>query len=384
MRVLIVNYEFPPLGGGAATASWHISRELAKKGCEVTVLTSRFKGLKRSEVIDGVKILRIPVVRRRKDRCSVGEMITFMVSGMVSGLKVMKREKIDATLAFFTIPCGHIGLLGRWLRGIPYVVSLRGGDVPGAMGKELDMYHKICLPMTKLIWENARFIAANSKGLVELAQKSYKGNILLIRNGVDVEFFSPLERENVAKRKLIFVGRLSREKDLPTLLNAVKVLNEKRQFPFELETIGDGPERKPWEDEAKELHVAQMVTFRGWLDRETVRNEYRNADIFVLPSLGEGMPNVVLEAMASGLPVVATRVRGIVDLVEDGVSGFLFEPRNAEALMEKLALLLENDALRMKMGKAARQRAKEFSWERVAEEYRNLLADAIKAKEGNE
>lgn len=373
MRTIIINYEYPPLGGGAATATYYIARELARLGDEIAVITSHFKNLPRYETQDGIRIIRIPVWRKRADRCSVHEMMTFIVNSSFRAVPLIRKLKGEAILIFFSIPCGHVGLLARWIYGVPYIVSLRGGDVPGFMGRELAFYHSLARPLTKLIWKNASFVVANSEGLLELARNTMpRLHFELIPNGVDTEFFTPSERKNRNRTRILFAGRLYVQKDLPTLLRASDFL-VKRGREIEVLIVGDGPERERLVSLVRQMGLLEVVNFRGWLDRTMMRSIYSEADVFVLPSIDEGMPNVVLEAMASGIPVVVTRVRGNVDLVEDGVNGFLFEPGDAEELKRLLEKVVDDEKLRVQIGKNARKKAEQYSWQRTAEKYREIL-----------
>lgn len=380
VRVLIINYEFPPLGGGAATATRNLARSLARLDCSVTVMTSAFGDLPRREEMDGFVVQRIPVWRRRQDQCSVPEMCTFIASGLFHGYRLLSRRDFDAALAFFTIPCGPIPLFTKWTLGIPYLVSLRGGDVPGAQGAQLAMYHRLCLPATRAIWRHAAFVVANSTGLQELAQKAYPGHeILLIPNGVDTRFFTPgLQKTPPCPgTRLAFVGRLSPEKDLPTLFDALGALPPETAGQWTLDVIGDGPERRRWEQHAARLGLDDRIHFRGWMSREQVRDVYRGVDFFVLPSRDEGMPNVVLEAMASGLPIIASRIRGNVDLVEEDQNGLLFEPGNATELRRALERMIGSPQSRERWGAESRWRAEQRSWDDVAQRYLRLFEEAV-------
>lgn len=379
-RIFIINYEFPPLGGGAATATQYVSRELVKMGSEVLVLTSRYRDLPREEVIDGVNIIRIPVLRKQKDRCSIPEMISFMASSSWFGFKHLKRYKPDAAITFFSIPCGHVGLLGKWFFKTPYIVSLRGGDVPGFMGKELAFYHKITLPFTKIIWKNAEFVVGNSRGLVDLAQKHSKKKIRMIPNGVDTELFRPEEKSRNDKFQFLFVGRLSVQKDVPTLLRSAKNLKEEAGPGFRVSLIGGGPLKSSLEEMSQNLDIEDVVDFCGWRERREVRKAYRNSDAFILPSIDEGMPNVVLEAMASGLPVIATRIKGNVELVENGENGYLFETGDYTELTQKMKKVMKDTELRNRMKVASRSRAEKFSWQSVAYEYFQLIKQMVTKK----
>lgn len=380
VRVLIINYEFPPLGGGAATATRNLARALARLECGVTVMTSAFGDLPRHEEMDGFTVRRIPVWRRRRDQCSVPEMCTFIASGLYHGYRLLSRRDFDVALAFFTIPCGPIPLFAKWILGIPYLVSLRGGDVPGFFHKELALYHVLCLPATRLIWRGATYVMANSTGLRDLARKnSPHRDILLIPNGVDTHFFTPPapgKKKNTGVR-LAFVGRLSPQKDLLTLLEALKDLPPETAGQWTLDVIGDGPERRRLEQHAARLGLEGRVDFRGWMSREQVRDVYREVDFFVLPSRDEGMPNVVLEAMASGLPIIASRIRGNVDLVESEQNGLLFEPGDAADLRRSLECMIGSPESRERWGAESRRRAEKRSWDDVARQYLCLLEKAV-------
>jgi len=381
MRILMINYEFPPLGGGAASASFHIARELARMNCRVTLMTSQFRSLLARETIEGADIIRIPVWRKRADRCSVPEMISFMLSGSYYGLRIMKREKPDAILAFFSIPCAHIGLLGKWFRGIPYVISLRGGDVPGTQPEQLAGFHAITKPIIKMLWRNAAAVVANSKGLGALAKQTLPNlDVKVIPNGVDLERYSPREEGNYAASpavRFLFVGRASPEKNLS---EAFAGLKDCPSPDWSFSVIGDGPQLPRWKKEAEELGLGARVEFSGWKPKEDMPRIYKDCDVFIFPSTSEGMPNAVLEAMASGLPIVATRIRGNEDLVEHEVSGFLYEPGDRNALVSSLTRLVNNGDLRRRMGQAARCRAEMFSWKRTAEEYFKLLHQLVEQR----
>ena len=193
----------------------------------------------------------------------------------------------------------------------------------------------------------------------------------LIPNGVDTEWFTPSERKTRSRIKILFAGRLNVEKDLPTMLKATDLL-VKSGRDIGVEIVGDGPERERLVSMVKQMGLQDVVNFNGWVDRSMMRTIYSEADIFVLPSIDEGMSNVVLEAMASGMPVVVTRIRGNVDLVEDGVNGFLFEPGDVNALKNLLEKVLD-EKIRHQMGEKSRKKAEQYSWRRTAEKYHDLL-----------
>ena len=171
---------------------------------------------------------------------------------------------------------------------------------------------------------------------------------------------------NVIRRSEIVVGaagRLVDIKGLSDLVRAIAVLSS--EFPdLRLEIAGDGPELNNLQEEARRLSLLGRVRFLGW--QEDIRSIYRNWDIFAMPSLTEGFPMAALEAMGEGLPIVATNVGGLPELIEDGITGLLVPPSNAEELAQALRNLILDSKRRQEMGAAGWRRACEhFSIERM-------------------
>jgi glycosyltransferase involved in cell wall biosynthesis len=143
--------------------------------------------------------------------------------------------------------------------------------------------------------------------------------------------------------------------------------------PVELEIVGDGPERERLADQSAALGLADRVHFAGWVDRSALLDHYHRADVFVLPSRYEGMPNVILEAMACGLPILATRTAGNEELVEPGRNGRLFAIGDADGLAAALEEALDPNGPGTAWGRASRELALGRSWEAVARQYLVLI-----------
>jgi glycosyltransferase involved in cell wall biosynthesis len=372
-RLLLINYEFPPLGGGAGTATFNIARELAAQGAEVTVMTSAFQGLPRRERLHGYDVLRIPTLRRRKDRCSVAEMIVFMLSACCHCWPILWRCRPTTVIAFFGIPCGPIAFLIRLVARTPYIISLRGGDVPGYLAHELGFYHRLTAPLTRIVWRHAKDVVANSNGLRDLAARADPSvDIKMIPNGVDLTAFRSGRRQN-DMAAILFAGRLHRTKGLDTLLKALAQLPPALRPAWRLIVVGDGPERQPLAQLADELGLGSQVIFMGWIDRADLAGIYADADIFAYPSQEEGMPNAVMEAMAASLPVIGTRTRGSDEVIVDGTTGMLVEYGDIPALAVAVSQLLSDRDLRQRLGAAGRARVEaSFSWRATAAAYLEL------------
>lgn len=374
MHILILNSEFPPVGGGAGTASAHIARSMAAMGHRVTVLTTRFADLPRREERDGYAIIRLPAPRRHPHRSSTGEQLAFMLAATLWGLPWTLRLKPNGVLAFFGAPGGVAAWVWSWLRRLPYVVSLRGGDVPGFRPYDFALEHSLLKPLLRRVWRQAAAVVANSQGLRRLAAAFEPGiPIEVIPNGVDTERFAA-EPESWSPPRLLFVGRIVYQKGLDILLEA---LARTGSTDWQLSLVGDGPEIELLRDQALRLGVAEQLRYLGWQDRDSLPALYRAHNLFVYPSRHEGMPNAVLEAMASGLPVVATRIAGNEELVLHERTGLLVPPEDPDALAAALGSLFPDSQRRRAMGAAGRKLAVDsYSWERSARGYLDLFTSA--------
>ena len=437
MRILIVNYEFPPIGAGGGKASQKIAACLVDMGHTVRVITSRptqlysffgnvcvllglgfwiyliyakfafdedlsdhgftilgtlllligfilrhtgltwelvnpIRGLKPLEFINGVEVHRIPVLRQRREYCSTFEMGTFLLSGMWFSLFHAREFKPDVVHIFFGIPDGPIGWMLKRVYGLPYLISLRGADVPSDEVKRFAKHYSVLRPLVRWLWRDADAVVAVSNGLRDYAfQTTPDLPIQVIPNAIELSVFTPpLHRNGEGPVKLLFVGRFNAFKNVEKLIEAVGRLKEMGINNFELHLVGEGERRSSVERLVIDKGLTRQVQFLGWVDRSAIVERYRQADLFVTATTWEGMPNTVLEGMACGLPVVATRASGLEELVKDGVNGYLVNINDISALAERMAQLINNPHERQRMSKESRTIAeREFAWEYITERY---------------
>ena len=372
MNLLLINYEYPPIGGGAANATWHLARELTATGHRVTVLTAAFQGLNGWRDEYGVNVFRCRSARKQQGTSTILEMLAHIVSAGVSLPSIVRHAKIDAIIVFFLFPGGPIGLLAYLLFRIPYLVALRGGDVPGADPRLLWM-HALLAPVRKLIYRTSAGIVANSAGLKVIAQHSDWVDIQVIPNGVDTDSFQPAALRhygNNAVFQLLYAGRFQPEKNLSFLFHELAKLSDCMRSSLTIHMVGEGPQKDDLEEIAKKSGFSDRVTWHGWLDRAQMQAMYRRVDGLVMPSRYEGMSNVILEAMASGLPVLASRVGGNIDLIQDGQTGYLFDLDSSRSFQDAFAKMVEKPDKSRKIGMLARQFVLgHLSWAQVANRY---------------
>jgi glycosyltransferase involved in cell wall biosynthesis len=382
MNILIINYEFPPVGGGGGIATAYIARELVRQGHAVSILTSHFRELRWREEIEGVQVHRVPVLRKRRDYCSVLEMATFIFTSLPMLCYLLLKHQYDLIHIFFGVPSGPLGYIAKKVFGIPYLIRMGGGDVPGFRPFQYKHLYTLLTPVLRLLWSNAAFLVANSDGLRAMAARVFPGlPIQVIPNGVDTHRFTNGHvRCPADKVRILFVSRLIKRKGLQFLIDAVPAIAAQANAPFVIKIVGDGPEKDAFVQQIEQLGVGYLFRFYEYVHHEKLPEYYLDADLFVLPSLAEGMPNVVLEALGSGLPVVATNIPGSEDLVQDGSNGFLVPPRDPDALAQALVALINDRPRRERMGRASKQIAANYTWSFVAEQYLDLYRRAVRIK----
>lgn len=364
MRILVVSHEFPPIGGGGANACYYLTRGFCGKGHEVTVITANYQGLPEREVIDGVEVIRVSSKRAHQEHCSFAEMLSYLMKAWPVANRMAKQKHYDICQVFFGIPSGPLGYLLKKKYHIPYVIRFGGGDIPGFQAR-FDKVYRLIAPFIRLIWKNADQMIANSEGLRKLACSFYdKKEISIITNGVDTDYYVPQENTGDGVN-LLFASRLIERKGLQFLLPQMRQIIEGCSVDIHLTVVGDGPYRSTLEELVRTEGIGEYVSFEGYQNREQIVNYYRNADIFLLPSQKEGMPNVVLEAMACGLPIVMTPCEGSAELVQD--NGVVID---REQFAREIIRICNDKELRLKMGQRSRQMAEErFSWKYVVEAY---------------
>ena len=275
----------------------------------------------------------------------------FLQAGCIAAELI--RNPVDAMHAHFGSSAARVANFVTMMTGTPYSFTAHAKDI----------YHQDVKPrsLTKKI-SAARYVVTvsqyNKRYLEEMIGNT-PSDIRVLYNGIDLERFKPLADRPTRKRHLLAVGRLVEKKGFDVLIKACAILKADG-IDFTCDIVGKGGLHDALSAQIKEQDVGDRVKLVGALPQEQVLDAYHEAEMFVLPCViaqdgnRDGLPTVLLEAMATGLPVVTTTVTGNVEIVEDGKNGLLAPPNNAEALADAIHYLLEDNERRERIGKAAR------------------------------
>jgi len=371
---LVLCHELPPVGGGSGNAALAVAREISKLH-DVTVITAAFQDLPRRETQGRLSILRVQAFRANVEGSTPFELAVFAFTAWIASWRFNRSKPFDGCLVFHATASAWAAWLLKKSCGVPYVLSLRGADVPGFVPEMYGKLHQRATRLTRLCWRGAMRVVANSPGLQKLAMQTADAwgvQIGLIPNGVDSKFFQPLSNESRDLRSLhgLFIGRLTEQKGLEYLLDGIETEKATLVGKLNIEIVGEGPLKTRLQQIVKTKSLDGIVTFTPWLDKKTILLKYQRADFLILPSLEEGMPNSMLEAMSCGLPVLATEIYGHAGLVKEGVTGFFAPPKDGEALGRLLVHLTSLERKKLaQMGEKARELVLGLDWGKIASMY---------------
>lgn len=341
MRILVFASYFLPHRGGLENYVYQTSKRLVERGHKVWVVTSKLKGMKDREVIDGIKVVRVPAFDILPHRLPLPFVLS--LSRKIGVVDVVVTHTRFYPLSFFG------GLYARYY-GIPWLHVEHGSKQVAYANPVVNATARVVDAVFGRWILNHAFVAGVSKASCVFAKKLGAKSCSILYNGVDTKFFDGKLKKHKGI-KIAFVGRLIKEKGVQDLLKAVKGLN------VEVVIVGKGP----FEKDLKKLGGK----FVGEKDSAGVREILSQSDILANPSYGEGLPTCVLEAGAMGLPVIATDVGGTSEIIDNGKNGFLVKPGDIKALRKSI-FQLNKASLREKFGKNLQKKVKEkFDWDSI-------------------
>jgi glycosyltransferase involved in cell wall biosynthesis len=355
-KVVHVCAHYPPYLGGLEKVVQSLASYRARLGLPVEVLTSEPGG----QAPDAAFVQRLG---------SFHFAHTTVMPSLVPKLLRLKSDSVVHLHVSQAYTSEAVYLAGL-VKKVPYVAHMHIDVGPsGSAGFLLHAYKPFILGPVLRGAEVVVVFTEEQKRVIGSKYRLDPQRIEVIPNGVETTFFSTHHRVRPPRPRLLFVGRLAVQKNVELLLHALDGISEK----FETTLVGDGELEGELRALAEKLQL-RNVRFHGRADGAALIDLFRQADMFVLPSEREGMPLVLLEAMAMGLPTVATDIAGNRDIVIDGENGRLVPLNDAAAMRRALIELVADEALYRRMSESARQSAERYTWDAVGEEFEDVYA----------
>ena len=386
MKICYITPGYLPLTGGTEIAIQEIGKRLVKKGCDISIITQDVETLNSYEFIDGIEIYRIS---RKPGKIGF---ITWQLKILKRIKELDKNKNFDILHQFHLISLGGASILAKKSLDTPLVTSLMGFDTYDP----IDPVPKIFNPYIALIMNNSDVVTSPSADLVGYAKKQgLKRDAIVIPHGVALNEFYPDNNSNKIRKNfgilddeimVLSLQRLHKLKGVEYVINAIPAINEKSSN-VKFVIVGTGPEKERLEGLVKKLNIEDKVIFTGFVSHGEKLSLFSSCDIFAFHSNYESFGIVLVEAMASGKPVISTDVGAIPEIVDDGKTGIIVPPGDSKALAEAILRLVRDRDLRMKMGMEGRKKAeREYDWDRIVERYEKIyesLRNEVKCLQNN-
>jgi len=400
MKVLVTASTFPRWKNDS-TPSFvlDLCKNLKKEGIDIIALAPHYPGAKFEEVLEGVKVYRFPYLwpykyqkvcydggilpNLKRSHLAKFQLPLFFFFELYYTLKLILTEKVDCVNSHWVIPQGLVGALSGKLLGVKHLPTIHAADLFSL--EKMPFKNNIA----SFIFKNSTAVVVVSSQLKErfsnlLSGQKAKSKIHVIPMGIDTEVFKPKKNVRQLKSKYgitskfvaLAIGRFVEKKGFEYAIRAMKLVTAKTKN-ISLILIGDGPLRKQLENLVSELDLKDYVKFVGWADKNTLVDYYSLADVVLVPSIvtdsgdTEGMPVVVLEALAMGKPIIASNVGGISDFIESGKNGFLVAQKNSNQIVDKLQILTNDKKLSILFFRNSIRMQK--SWQDVTKKYVSLI-----------
>jgi len=367
MKIAIIVYKFlPEKIGGTEVATYYTAKYLSELGHEIHVITTSLDHKNSNNDDETFIIHRVPTLGAEPVNAILFQML--VVKKIVS----IKPDIIHVQ----NIALGLSAWVVKKYFKTPYLVYGRGSDVYGSWPLK-----KI---ISKVVLRTADAVVALSENMRREIKNIEQRDVIIIPNGIELGRFQYESKDSIRKtlkfndedKIIIFVGNLRKVKGVEYLIESMKEITEKEKNA-KLIILGDGEERSDLEELVSTLFMDKYIKFLGRISNESIPKYMMASDLFVLPSVSESFGIVNLEAMASGLPIVATKVGGVPEIIKENINGLLVEPRNSIDLSLKIIKLLHNQPLAKKISNNNKSYVKNFSWVSVILKLNNVYIDII-------
>ncbi len=378
-NILILNYEYPPLGGGAGVCTRFEAEGLAKLGHQVTVITTWFAGEDEISQTDNLKIVRLKSKRKYEFKSNPIEMLSWVRFVKNYSDDNISDNEYDICLANFAIPGGIVAKHIKKNRKIPYIIISHGQDIPFFFPSQMLKFHLVTYFWIKNIVKHSKKLVLLSSEMKKNADKFVgKKNVsinTIIPNGCNTVVFKPDFIKKSKEFKIIFVGRLVAQKSPFVFLDALKLLKNNTKINFNVNILGDGVLKPKMEEFVANNNLSENVNFKGWVTKDEMINNYQSANLQVISSADEAMSIAALESLSAGLYVISTPVSGNTELIKAGMNGDFFSFNNSVELASKMedyheTKFMSNWQIETKFLDDFRNK---YDWNVIAKQYEELI-----------
>jgi glycosyltransferase involved in cell wall biosynthesis len=383
LKILILNYEYPPLGGGAGIVSQHLAAEFIGSGHQVTVLTTWFEGEAELYAENNLTVIRLLAKRKHSHQSNPYEMYDWMKKAKKYAREHFHQGLFDVCLANFTLPGGAVAQYMKQLYNLPFVVLSHGHDIPWFSPRQMLVWH---LLFNRII---RKVMLDSSYNIVLTDQLKAKADTFIGRRHAEKNKVIPNGVFPLTLRKgfnssdriinALFVGRLVDQKDPLTVVRSFQKLQQ-ADIPVYLKIIGDGYLKKEVEDYIY-INSLKNIEVLGKISQSRVMDEYATAHLLFAPSREEAMSLAVLEAVSGGIYVIATRISGNKDIILDDVNGNFVSYGDADDIAEKTTKFYEQKFLmNYQYPEFVRNYMQvNYSWKNAAGKYLSLFEKMVRA-----
>ena len=369
MKILVLNYEYPPIGGGAAPVSKDLAIELAKRGHAVTVLTMKYGELPEQSMEEGVEVFRLPCLRKNKSSCSPAEQLSYLYAVRKFMETHEKFQSYDLCHVHFVIPTAEAARYIKRKYGIPYIITAHGSDVEGHnRKKQVLLMHRILRSSWRKIVADSYYTISPSVYLMERMINNFPtGKYKYIPNGIDYELFCELNKISKKEKRILVMGRIQKFKNVQFIIKAFSKINAYKDWKMDI--VGDGPYRKEIEKLISDCKLEERICMAGWLDNksEKLLDYLRKASVYVSASQFENCPMSVIEASVTGCyPLISDIPAHRQMLSEEHLFSISDEKDLIAKLEKRMALGAINYTNDMK----------KFDWKIIVAQYEEIMREA--------
>jgi len=385
-RILVFSLAYEPFLGGAELAL----KEIIKRNTNIKfdLITLRFdSNLPRFEQKDNLSVYRVGFSKKSPIAEELVKLPMYLVKvfypilACLKALSLHKKNNYHAMWSMMAYAGFAAALFKLFKPDVRYALTLQEGDTIEHMTGRWRI--RAVYPILKMVFTKPQVVQAISGYLGQFARSmGYVGQVEVIPNGVDIKKFKAKEKPEKNKDEIVLIttSRLVEKNALDDVIKSLKYLSGNVVF----EILGIGPLEKALKSLAFDLGLGSRVRFRGYIDHDMLSEHLHKADIFIRPSLSEGMGSSFIEAMAASLPVIATPVGGIVDFLFDhsktsGPSTGLFcEVRNPKSIAEKITMIIQDKSLRDGIVEnASKMVIEKYDWDLIAKDMREKVFNKI-------